>query len=744
MSKKSHIDIIKQGVDIWNKWRAEHPDETPNLFNENLCFFTLIDADFRGVNLWEAKLRKARLWRADLQKSDLCFCDLSGAELADARLKEANLTEADLSGSDFSRADLRLTNLWGANLTGANLTDADLAGANLSEADLTGADLRRANLSGVNFSEAKLVRTDLRHADLSKANLNNVDVTDAVMAWSLLGDVDISAIRGLHTIRHLGPSTIGIDTLYRSRGSIPEAFLKGVGVPGDFLKYKDAVGRQSAQYNSFFIRCASDDLSFAAKLHADLLARGVRCWMLDDAGVNGAGLKQSIRFIDRVLIVFSKSALDSAWMEDELAVVLEEERRRKHPISFPLALDTAVMKANAAQIQEMKKTRQIGNFMQWADAAAYEKSLNRLLTVIGYETPPDAEPSAAGDVGSKAARIAFPEAVYRITEENDCPIYSRGDEFRLSNISFMLPEEKPACVVLADDMAGFFADGKDGGDADKHTFRCSGCTGTIALERKPAEDAAGGPSDESDAVTDLVRGFAMFESLNRKEIKYLVSHLRLRQFNKGDVILKKGDPGRYLFIVVSGKVEVLGDGGMSIAFMGKGEVFGEMSLLSGNPVGATIMVAEPTSLLYLKGKDFNRILQKFPSLQMYFTRLLASRLNEIHDVRSKEFASGMVGKLSEMPPTELFQILNMSQKTGSVIFELQKGKAFASFRDGALINAAYGDAKKKDAFYAIMQEKQGRFKFIPGLGKEDMKRPELGEFMSLLMEGTRRMDEDGP
>ncbi len=167
-----------------------------------------------------------------------------------------------------------------------------------------------------------------------------------------------------------------------------------------------------------------------------------------------------------------------------------------------------------------------------------------------------------------------------------------------------------------------------------------------------------------------------------------------------------------------------------------------MSLLSGDPVGATIKVVDDAKVLYINGKDFRKILNRFPSLQMYFARLLARRLAQTNIVRSEEYASGMVGRLSEMPPTELFQTLNQNQKTGVLTLQhMSKGPATVSFREGGLIRAKYGEKEGQEAFFEILKEGDGRFKFVPDLPSEDMEAPELADFMWLLMEGLNKIDE---
>lgn len=54
---------------------------------------------------------------------------------------------------------------------------------------------------------------------------------------TILGDVNLSVAKGLETVNHIGPSTIGVDTIYKSKGTIPDAFLRGAGVPEALITY---------------------------------------------------------------------------------------------------------------------------------------------------------------------------------------------------------------------------------------------------------------------------------------------------------------------------------------------------------------------------------------------------------------------------------------------------------------------------------------------------------------------------
>ena len=96
MANNEQMNLLKQGTQAWNAWRAEQTEAA---------------------------------------------VDLSGAAL-----RGLDLEGADLSGADLRDADLR-----GANLSGANLTGAHLEGANLFKAIIDGADLDGADLRGVQF-----------------------------------------------------------------------------------------------------------------------------------------------------------------------------------------------------------------------------------------------------------------------------------------------------------------------------------------------------------------------------------------------------------------------------------------------------------------------------------------------------------------------------------------------------------------------------------------------------------------
>ncbi|HEV7910170.1 MAG TPA: pentapeptide repeat-containing protein [Methylocella sp.] len=100
----------------------------------------------------------------------------------------------------FETLNRKAIDLSGANLGEANLFGAGLRGANLFGADLSGVDLYQANFSGARLNGAFLDFANFTRANLSKANLHEAQLFETVFA-----DVDLSAVTGLETCRHMGP-----------------------------------------------------------------------------------------------------------------------------------------------------------------------------------------------------------------------------------------------------------------------------------------------------------------------------------------------------------------------------------------------------------------------------------------------------------------------------------------------------------------------------------------------------------
>jgi hypothetical protein len=339
MANEEHLAILKRGVDPWNRWREARRDLMPDL-----------------------------RW-GDLRWADLRGAYLSGASLIWADLRGANLSGAYLSGADLRRADLRWALLHGAVLRGANLIWAHLRGTHLTGAYLGGANLIEADLSG--------------------ADLSGADLTKAIVGGTSFADVDLSAVEGLDTVIHMAPSSIGIDTVCRSKGDIPGAFLRGTGVPESFIAHIGSLVGQVLPFYSCFISHSSRDQAFAERLHADLRGKGVRCWFTpEDMSIRDEVLPSLHRALgqhDKLLLVLSKHSVGSHWAQYEVEAALDQEHEQNRRVLFPIRLDDVVMEIETGWPAIVRHTRDIGDFRQWNDGDAYQRALSRLLRDLEAE-----------------------------------------------------------------------------------------------------------------------------------------------------------------------------------------------------------------------------------------------------------------------------------------------------------------------------------------------------------------------
>jgi glucose-6-phosphate 1-dehydrogenase len=111
---------------------------------------------------------------------------------------------------------------------------------------------------------------------------------------------------------------------------------------------------------------------------------------------------------------------------------------------------------------------------------------------------------------------------------------------------------------------------------------------------------------------DVLKQSPLFREGDPVFLEQVIMALRPRQVAAGDVLIKKGELGREMFIIEQGDVEVLDDGGAPIKVLSDGDVFGEIGVLLSKPRTATVRAKSPTDLYVLEKADFSRILRDNP------------------------------------------------------------------------------------------------------------------------------------
>jgi CRP-like cAMP-binding protein len=107
-----------------------------------------------------------------------------------------------------------------------------------------------------------------------------------------------------------------------------------------------------------------------------------------------------------------------------------------------------------------------------------------------------------------------------------------------------------------------------------------------------------------------------------------------REFPKGAVLCREGDPGHDMFVIQSGRITIskkAGDIEKVLTSLGPGEFFGEMSILNNNPRSATATCAEPSKVLVIDGRTFEAMIRGNAEIALRLIKKLASRLQETNE-----------------------------------------------------------------------------------------------------------------
>lgn len=140
-----------------------------------------------------------------------------------------------------------------------------------------------------------------------------------------------------------------------------------------------------------------------------------------------------------------------------------------------------------------------------------------------------------------------------------------------------------------------------------------------------------GPQRLKTRDADTLARTTLFRHLDPLQLSNLISHATEQIFPTGHVILREGEHGTSVFIILSGRVRIIstiadGPVDMFLGEVGPGEIFGEIGFLRDTPRSATVIALERTRCLLLSQKEFLHILSSSPALCIALLRVLASRL----------------------------------------------------------------------------------------------------------------------
>ncbi len=129
-----------------------------------------------------------------------------------------------------------------------------------------------------------------------------------------------------------------------------------------------------------------------------------------------------------------------------------------------------------------------------------------------------------------------------------------------------------------------------------------------------------------------LKNVSLFYSLNDEELNNISNKVIIKRFKKGEIILPEEDSNEFMYIIIFGKVKVYQtsmEGREIILAMHKsGDYFGEMSLLDGKTVPATVQAVQDTLTAIISKKDFYDMIRRHRKVLSNLLSILCSRLRE--------------------------------------------------------------------------------------------------------------------
>lgn len=354
--------------------------------------------------------------------------------------------------------------------------------------------------------------------------------------------------------------------------------------------------------------------------------------------------------------------------------------------------------------------------------------------------------------------MAYRNAVFVVTEEHTCPVYSVGDEFRVRELMVHISHGKVPCLSLLAELAQILSADPQTGKAARQKpgsgkFECGGCQGIIRFETKKTGEfatlqmqllAAAERREllrRTDQAFALMRDLPIFIELDDEELHAFCSTGEIRHYEKEQAVVGRGDAADRLYILLSGRVRMEDAQDRAGTELLPGDIFGEPSLVAGTVHAASYRSLETSVLLVLTVRQFKTFLGKHPALHVFFYRQLIRRA-ETRLSHLDGMGASLNGNLSDLLVVDLCQLINVGQKTGTIELSFEDGsRGEVVFNQGELVTARTGDLKGKEAFFSLIGRDKGSFNFINGLTPEEEKLPILGGFMGLVMEGMQRLDE---
>jgi CRP-like cAMP-binding protein len=250
----------------------------------------------------------------------------------------------------------------------------------------------------------------------------------------------------------------------------------------------------------------------------------------------------------------------------------------------------------------------------------------------------------------------------------------------------------------------------------------------------------------------FLRASDLFENQPEEVLKAVLVQGQLQEYGPGEVVFRQGDEGDRLYIVKSGALEVLASPTdaaepIPVAYLGPGEVLGELALLTGSPRSASARVPERAELFTVEKPVFHDLMKTLPAFARNLCLVLAKRL-EATTLKMPRGSKQLQGNLRYFDLATVIQTLIGSHQTGTLAVTQEGGKSKSRiaeifFFKGNIAKAKVRNLTGDDAVFQLFQSPlEGDFSFTGRQVQEEEVQADITmPAISLLLESVRLQDE---
>ncbi len=171
---------------------------------------------------------------------------------------------------------------------------------------------------------------------------------------------------------------------------------------------------------------------------------------------------------------------------------------------------------------------------------------------------------------------------------------------------------------------------------------------------------------------ELLKGVYIFSEISEEHLREILSHCKEKNVEKGEVIVSENELGDSMYLILEGEVKVslMSEDGKEIILstLRKGDCFGEMSLLDGEPRSANVIALSKTDLLELSRKDFLNEIVSNKHIAGAILKVLSMRLREANERILGLMSKDVFDRLAEYFQKEA-RLKGRELIDGSIVFE---------------------------------------------------------------------------